>query len=185
MHPAARSSVLRPFRLLMLMWLFFSVSFFFNIDFGFLGILPRSYFGLIGIFTGPLVHGNLHHISSNSVPVLFLGTILYFFYPKIANRIFLQCYFFTNILVWFFGRTFLHIGASGLIYALAFFLISIGFFEGKFRALIISIAVLAVYGSLIYTAFDFNQAVSWESHLFGALVGVTSAYSIKKYGHLA
>jgi len=72
-----------------------------------------------------------------------------------------------------------------LIYALAFFLISIGFFEGKFRALIISIAVLAVYGSLIYTAFDFNQAVSWESHLFGALVGVTSAYSIKKYGHLA
>ncbi len=185
MHPAARSSVLRPFRLLMLMWLFFSVSFFFNIDFGFLGILPRSYFGLIGIFTGPLVHGNLNHISSNSVPVLFLGTILYFFYPKIANRIFLQCYFFTNILVWFFGRTFLHIGASGLIYALAFFLISIGFFEGKFRALIISIAVLAVYGSLIYTAFDFNQAVSWESHLFGALVGVTSAYSIKKYGHLA
>jgi len=185
MHPAARSSVLRPFRLLMLMWLFFSVSFFFNIDFGFLGILPRSYFGLIGIFTGPLVHGNLNHISSNSVPVLFLGTILYFFYPKIANRIFLQCYFFTNILVWFFGRTFLHIGASGLIYALAFFLISIGFFEGKFRALIISIAVLAVYGSLIYTAFDFNQAVSWESHLFGALVVVTSAYSIKKYGHLA
>ena len=100
MHPAARSSVLRPFRLLMLMWLFFSVSFFFNIDFGFLGILPRSYFGLIGIFTGPLVHGNFNHISSNSVPVLFLGTILYFFYPKIANRIFLQCYFFTNILVY-------------------------------------------------------------------------------------
>ena len=121
MHPAARSSVLRPFRFLLLMWLFFSVSFFFNIDFGFLGILPRSYFGIIGIFTSPLVHGNLHHISSNSVPVLFLGTILYFFYPKIANRIFLQCYFFTNILVWFFGRTFLHIGASGLIYALAFF----------------------------------------------------------------
>ena len=127
MHPAARSSILRPFRFLMLMWLFFSVSFFFNIDFGFLGILPRSYFGIIGIFTSPLVHGNLNHISSNSVPVLFLGTILYFFYPKIANRIFLQCYFFTNILVWFFGRTFLHIGASGLIYALAFFLISIGF----------------------------------------------------------
>ena len=185
MHPAARSSVLRPFRFLLLMWLFFSVSFFFNIDLGFLGILPRSYFGTIGIFTSPLVHGNLNHISSNSVPVLFLGTILYFFYPNIANRIFLQCYFFTNILVWFFGRTFLHIGASGLIYGLAFFLISIGFFEGKFRALIISISVLAVYGSLVYTVFDFNQAISWESHVFGALVGVTSAYSIKKYGHLA
>ena len=78
MHPAARSSVLRPFRLLMLMWLFFSVSFFFNIDFGFLGILPRSYFGLIGIFTGPLVHGNLNHISSNSVPVLFRDDSLFF-----------------------------------------------------------------------------------------------------------
>jgi len=114
-----------------------------------------------------------------------LGTILYFFYPNIANRIFLQCYFFTNILVWFFGRTFLHIGASGLIYGLAFFLISIGFFDGKFRALIVSITVLAVYGSLVYTVFDLNQAVSWESHLFGALVGVISAYSIKKYGHLA
>ena len=66
-------------------------------------------------------------------------------------------------------------------FLLSKFLISIGFFEGKFRALIISIAVLAVYGSLIYTAFDFNQAVSWESHLFGALVGFTSAYTLSKY----
>lgn len=87
-------------------------------------------------------------------------------------------------MVWFFGRAFFHIGASGLIYALAFFLISIGFFERKFKALIISISVLAVYGGMIYTVFDFNQAISWESHLFGALVGVTSAYSIKLYGHL-
>ena len=94
MHPAARFYVLRPLRFLMLMWLFFSVSFFFNIDFGFLGILPRSYFGIIGIFTSPLVHGNLNHISSNSVPVLFLGTILYFFYPNIASRIFLPMLFF-------------------------------------------------------------------------------------------
>ena len=121
MHPAARSSVLRPFRFLMLMWLFFSVSFFFNIDFGFLGILPRSYFGIIGIFTSPLVHGNLNHISSNSVPVLFLGTILYFFYPNIANRIFLQCYFFTNILVWFFGRTFSSYWCEWLDLCISFF----------------------------------------------------------------
>lgn len=184
MHSVVKLSILRPLRLLSLMWVFFLISFFLNIDFGYLGILPRSYFGIIGIFTGPLIHGNLQHISSNSIPVLFLGTVLYIFYPNIANRIFLQCYFFTNILVWFFGRPFFHIGASGLIYALSFFLISIGFFERKFKALIISISVLAVYGSMIYTVFDFNQAISWESHLFGALVGVTSAYSIKLYGNL-
>jgi membrane associated rhomboid family serine protease len=67
-----------PFRLVFIMWLSFSIEFFYHIDLGFLGIKPRSVEGLIGIFTAPMIHGNYLHLLSNTVPLLFLGTILIF-----------------------------------------------------------------------------------------------------------
>ncbi|MFN5432556.1 MAG: rhombosortase, partial [Cyclobacteriaceae bacterium] len=47
-----------PFRLVFVMWLSFSIQFFYQIDLGFLGIKPRSFSGLIGIFTAPMIHGS-------------------------------------------------------------------------------------------------------------------------------
>jgi membrane associated rhomboid family serine protease len=168
-------SVLVPARLTLLMWgvFFFEVSW--GIDFSFLGILPRDLFGLIGIIASPLLHGSWWHIASNTVPFLFLGTTLFFFYPRIANKIFFYCYFATGILVWLFGRPSLHIGASGVIYGLAFFLIFFGFFRKDFRSLLISTVIIIFYGSLFYGLLPTEPNVSYESHLYGALVGFGAA----------
>lgn len=174
-----RNSVVPPLRLAFLMWIIFSFEFFLNLDFGFLGVHPRHLAGLIGIFTSPLIHGNFQHIVSNTIPLILLGTTLFVFYNAIAVRVFLQCYIFTGILVWVFGREFWHIGASGVIYGLAFFLISYGFFRKDFRSLLISIIVVSIYGGLVYGVLPTRANISWESHLFGGLVGIATAYTLR------
>ena len=169
------------FRLTFLMWLAFSIQFYLPIDLGFLGIYPRTFSGLIGIITSPLIHGDWFHIMSNTFPFIFLSGAIAIFYPKIANRVLVQCYLFTGLLVWVFGRSFYHIGASGVVYGLAFFLISLGLFRKDFKTLLISIITVSIYGGLVYGLVPTDTYVSWESHLMGAIVGVGSALGISKY----
>jgi membrane associated rhomboid family serine protease len=106
--------------------------------------------------------------------------VLFLFYDKIAKQVFFQCYFFTNILVWIFARQSLHIGASGLVYGIASFLIFFGLLRKDVKSMIISIAILLLYGGLVYGIFPQQPGVSWESHLMGALVGLTTASQLSK-----
>ena len=170
------------FRFVFLMWLAFSIEFFLGFDFSGFGILPRTSYGLIGILTAPLIHGNSVHIISNTIPLLFLGWTLFFFYENIAKKVFVICYFLTNILVWAFARPSLHIGASGLVYGIAFFLIFYGFFKKDFKSLAISAILIFFYGGLVYGLFPNQPGISWESHLIGAIVGGYTAlhFSQKK-----
>ena len=78
-----------PFRLVFLMWAAFYVEFFYGWRLTHFGIIPWEPIGLIGIFTAPLLHGSLNHLISNTIPLLFLGTVLFFFYDRIAGIIFL------------------------------------------------------------------------------------------------
>lgn len=172
-------SVTIPARLAILMWAVFFLEVSWYIDMSYLGVLPRTIPGLIGIICSPVLHGNLWHLSSNTFPLLFLGTALYFFYDRIADQVFFNCYFLTGILVWIFGRPTIHIGASGVIYGLAFFLIFFGFFKKDLGSLFISIVVLLMYGGLFYGLLPMQPGVSWESHLLGGLVGFIMAL---KYG---
>lgn len=175
-------SALAPIRLVFLMWLTFVLYSTYGLPISGFGIYPRTLFGLIGIFTGPLIHANVLHLISNTFPILFLGGILFYFYPGVGSRVFLRAYFWTNILVWLFARPALHIGASGVVYGLAFFLIFFGFFRRDFRSIIISILIMILYGSVFYGILPTDPSISWESHFAGALVGISSAitFSVSK-----
>lgn len=173
-------SAVVPLRIVFFMWLVYTIEFMYQVDLGWLGIRPRTATGLIGILTAPLIHGNLVHLVSNTIPLLSLGVILFYFYPRIGGRVFLQCYLITNALVWLFSpRVSYHIGASGLIYGLSAFLIFFGLLRRDFGSLIISIGVFTMYGGIFYGIFPDNPHVSWESHLAGVIVGVTSAFVYK------
>lgn len=162
-----------------LMWLAFSIEFFYGIDFGFLGIMPRSFGGLIGIFTAPIIHGDLAHLISNTLPLLFLGSVLFFFYERIGRVVFFRCYFYTNILVWLLSpRASYHIGASGLIYGLSAFLIFFGLLRQDFVSFLISIGIIFIYGGIFYGILPTDPHISWESHLAGALVGAVTAFNL-------
>jgi membrane associated rhomboid family serine protease len=159
------------FRFVFLMWLVFSIRFFTGWDMGAFSIYPRTISGLLGILTAPLIHGSVVHIVSNTIPLLFLGWTLFFFHEKIAKRVFVLCYFATNLLVWVFARSSLHIGASGIVYGIACFLMLYGFFKKDFKSLIISAIVIFFYGGMAYGLFPNQPGISWESHLLGAIVG--------------
>jgi len=175
-----RSSFIPPLRFIFLMWLFFSIEFVLSFDLGFLGIFPREVHGLVGILTAPLIHGSFNHIVSNTFPVLVLSGFLYLFYNSIANQVFIQCYLLTNFFVWLMARPSYHIGASGLVYAFAAFLIAIGLFRKDFMSLLVAIVVIALYGGLMYGLLPVDKGVSWESHLLGAVAGVGTAWGFSK-----
>ncbi len=169
-----------PFRLVFIMWLVFSIEVFANINLGHLGIRPRTLTGLIGIFTAPMIHGSLNHLISNTIPLLFLGSTLFFFYGRIAGVVFFRCYIITNILVWLFSpRVSYHIGASGLIYGLSAFLILFGLIRKDFLSMVISLVVFIMYGGIFYGVLPTESHVSWESHLAGAIVGVATAIDLR------
>ena len=173
-------SAVVPFRLVFLMWLVFSIEFFYGLDFSMFGIIPRTLWGLIGIFTAPMIHGGLTHLLSNTIPLLFLGGTLFFFYNRIGTIVFFRCYFITNILVWLFSpRQTPHIGASGLIYGLSAFLILFGLFRKDAMSILISIVVIALYGGIFYGIFPSQPWISWESHLAGTIVGAVTAFMLR------
>ena len=170
-----------PFRLVFIMWCMFSMEVIFDLDFGWLGIKPRTAEGLIGILTSPLIHGSLSHLISNTVPLLFLGWVLFFFYEHVAGVVFFRCYVITNALVWVFSpRASYHIGASGLIYGLSSFLIVYGLLRKDFVSLLVSIGILLVYGGIFYGVLPTDPRISWESHLAGATVGTISAFNLRE-----
>lgn len=180
--PESRSfigSAVVPLRLVFLMWLTFSLEIFLHIDLGYLGIKPRAIEGLMGIFMAPMIHGSLSHLISNTFPVLFLGSLLFYFYRKIATVVFLRCYLVTNLLVWILSpRPSYHIGASGLIYGLSAFLMLYGFLRQDFLSLLISIVIVISYGGIFYGVLPMDERISWESHLAGAIVGTISAFDL-------
>src|SRR5687768_13311718 len=92
------TSIFFPLRFVIFLWIIFFAEVVFNFDLSIFGILPRTAFGVIGVFASPLIHGNYLHLVSNSVPLLILGTLLFFFYDRIAPLVFFYCYFLTGIL---------------------------------------------------------------------------------------
>ena len=165
-----------PIRLVFFMWVIFFLQFEYQVPFSRYGILPRTEIGLIGVFMSPMLHGSVQHIISNTLPILFLGAVLFNFYKSIAKKVFYWCYLFTGLLVWLVARPFYHIGASGLVYGLAFFLMFYGLFKKDMKSILISIGTVVIYSGLFYGVFPAETNVSWELHLLGAIVGVASAF---------
>lgn len=157
---------------------FFQVAF--NLDFTHLGVYPLKLKGLIGIIFSPLIHGSWEHLASNTIPLLVLGTMLFYFYPKSAIKVFVLLYFITTIWVWFGARQAYHIGSSGIIYGLATFIFTCGVLLRSIPLLSISLLVVFLYGSLIWGLFPINWKISWESHLSGFILGIILAFYYKK-----
>lgn len=143
------------------------------------GLHTREIAGLKGIIAAPLLHGSWSHLISNSFPFLSLTGLLIFFYPRLWPRALTFLWLGTGLLVWTLGRPVTHIGASGVVYALAAFLGFSGFFRRDFRAVVVSLLVLFYYGSMVVGILPGQEGISWESHLLGLVMGVGTAYALR------
>jgi membrane associated rhomboid family serine protease len=83
-----------------------------------------------------------------------------------------------GVLLWLFGRGHaLHIGASGLVFGLAVFLIVSGLREQRIIPLFISVLVAFVYGgTLLGGILPWQSGVSWDGHLLGGIAGALVAW---------
>lgn len=171
-----RNSIFFIFTFTLMLWLVKALELAVHIDFGFLGILPRTLSGTMGIVTAPLVHGDVLHLLSNTFPLLLLGISVFYFYDRIALEVFVWIYFMSGFWVWMAARDAYHIGASGIVYGLVSFLFFSGLFRRDVRSLSISLIVIFLYGGMVQGLFPINERISWESHLLGALAGAFCAF---------
>ena len=179
-------SLVIPLIIVALMWLVKVVEVSLGVDLGRYGVAPHTLRGLVGVFTLPFLHGSWEHLLSNTVPILVLGTALYYCYPSLANRVLLITYLASGLLTWCIGNPVTtHIGASAIVYGLNLFLIFSGFIRGNRLLIVISLIMVFLYGSFIWgmiPSLAIPQNISWEGHLSGAIIGVLLAVFLRKEG---
>lgn len=153
-------------------------------DFTRLGIYPMEKRGVFGIFAHPLVHSSFSHLAANSLPLFFLSWCLFYFYKGIASYIFFLVWIGGGIFTFLFGKSGWHVGSSGIIYGLAFFLFFSGILRKHVPLIAISLLVTFLYGGLVWNMFpQFAKAsTSWEGHMGGAIAGMLCAIGFMNYG---
>lgn len=153
-----------------------------EVDFSDYSLYPRTFSGLLGILTAPLLHSGFSHLIGNTVPLLLLGYLLFTNYKEIAGKVFWLVYLTNGLLLWLFARDAFHLGASGVVYGIAFFLFFSGFLRKIPRLTMLSFLLIFLYGSMVWGVFPFDPEVSWEAHLYGALAGIIFAFILRKQG---
>ncbi|VFB14273.1 putative transmembrane protein [Bacteroides heparinolyticus] len=153
-------------------------------DFTRLGVYPMEKRGVFGIFAHPLVHSGFKHLLANTMPLFFLTWCLFYFYRHIAPYIFFSIWIGCGMLTFLIGKPGWHIGASGIIYGLAFFLFFSGILRRHVPLIAIALLVTFLYGGLVWNMFpQFVQTnISWEGHISGAIAGTLSAIGFIRHG---
>jgi len=177
-------SLVFPMIMLLVMFIVQLLSYLENWDIYYLGVKPLSIKGLPGIVFSPVIHSNWQHFFNNATAFTILAVSLFYFYRQIAYRVFFVIYILSGVSLWFGGRDAWHIGASGIVYGLAAFLLFSGIIRRHIPLMSVALFVIFLYGSLVWGMFPLadNMPHSWEGHLWGFLAGVIAAIVYRKDG---
>lgn len=173
-------SIFMPLVFIAIIWIVKLFEFVSGTDLGQYGLLPRHFSGLRGILFSPFLHGDWNHLFSNTVPFFVLSFLMIFNYRKVAFKSFVFIFFVSGILVWLFGRENYHIGASGLVYGMAFFIFFSGIFRKNIQSIALSLLIVFIYGGIVWGILPIDLKTSWEGHLMGAICGFTTAFYFRK-----
>lgn len=149
-----------------------------------LGILPQKFHGLLGIFTSPFIHdtNSWSHILNNSPSLFVLLWLTKITYKKEILKILTFIWLVSGLWTWLAARENYHIGASGIIYGLAFFLFFSGIFKRSKQLIGLSLLVAFLYGSMVWGLFPLDPSISHEAHIFGAIAGIVMGIYMRDKG---
>jgi membrane associated rhomboid family serine protease len=140
------------------------------------GVVPRSFVGSRGILFSPLLHGNWTHLIANLAPLGVMLCLLGFVKGRALWPITALIWLATGLAIWIVGRPgSVQIGASGLIYGLAAFLVATAWFKRDLKSALAALVVIVLYGSIVWGLLPSRAGVSWEGHLSGAVAGILVA----------
>jgi membrane associated rhomboid family serine protease len=154
------------------MWLVFLANSILPIHLEKFGLYPRSFSGIFGILLMPFLHTNFDHLLGNTIPLIVLLFLL------ISSRkdawLAVGCIVVgSGGLLWIFGRSAVHVGASGLTFGLCSFLIAVGVRERRVIPITIAVLVGLIYGGTMLSGVipQWRSNISWDGHLCGLLAG--------------
>lgn len=145
-------------------------------EFDRLGIQPRNPDGLLGIAFAPFLHAGFTHLIANTGAFLILGVLVAWTTKRFLPAT-LGIVLFGGIGTWLLGQPYtVHIGASGVVYGYAAFLVAWGVLTRRLVSILVAVAVVVMYGGIIWGLVPGQSGISWQGHLCGALAGVAMAW---------
>lgn len=150
-----------------------------QVDLSVLGIYPKSLTGIIGIIFYPFIHGDISHIAGNLLPLLVGLYLLLTFYKPFTKEVLLWVWFAGGLMIWAFGRESYHIGSSGILYGINFFILTDSLIHRNLRTLSLAMIIILLNEGLFWGLLPINYGISWEGHLFSALVGINVAIQLR------
>ncbi len=144
------------------------------------GLVPKSLEHFTGMWTFHFLHGSQEHLWSNISAILFLGLGIGYFYRGTDIKLYLLSFAFIGPAMWLAGRGLSpHIGASGLVYAMAAFLLGKGLINRDRPSIALALVVVLYYSGMFWSLWVRNPGVSWEGHFYGMLLGFVAAWLFK------
>jgi membrane associated rhomboid family serine protease len=150
-----------------------------------LGVRPRTPEGLLGILFAPFLHASLEHLLANSIGLLLLGMISCSYGRRLTGIAVIYGMVLSGATAWIWGLPgSVHIGASGVVFALIGFLLANGLFRRGLMPIIIALVTLALYGAALVTMQPVQPGasvhqLSWEMHLGGFIGGVIASWRLR------
>jgi len=176
-----RSSILLALIWVAMLWLVRISEVVLHVDLTHLGIYPRSAEGFIGIFAAPLVHASFDHLLANTLPVLILGSALFYGYPRSRWWTLTLIWILSGAGVWWLGRQSYHFGVSGVVHGLLFYLFVGGLIRRDRLSIVLCMVAFSMYGGMLMTIFPTEPEISFESHFCGAVAGVLCALLFQRW----
>lgn len=143
------------------------------------GIRPRDTDGLDGIAFSPFLHGGFDHLIANTLPFLALGAMIALSGLRRVVGVTVIVAVVGGLGTWLVApENTIHIGASGIVFGYAAYLIARGVYTRSFVHLGAGLFVVALWGATLLGGLVPQDGVSWQGHLFGAVGGVVAAWAL-------
>ena len=167
--------------LLALMWVGEVVDLVPGVDLDRFGIVPRQADGLDGIVLAPFLHAGFWHLLSNTIPFAVMGVLIALAGAARVAAVTAIVALVSGVGTWLFGgENTLHIGASGVVFGFATYLMARGLVSRRLVQIAVGVAVAAVWGTAFLGGLLPSPGISWQAHLFGAVGGLVAARALDR-----